>query len=194
MSQLSLTIATDGEGNTVLKSPGVGYWRGSPRIGTSLIGGQSAGVLAILGRDHELFVPKGVQGVVVQTPSGSSGDAIAFGDALIVLGDAGTELGASCASGGAGASPTKDGVLVFCSSSSGRFYLRPAPEKPAFVSEGDIIEPGHTVFLLEVMKTFSRVSYGGEGLPERAKVVRIVPKDGDDLEAGQVVLELEAAD
>lgn len=194
MSQLSLIVAIDDEGNTVLKSPGVGYWRGSPRIGTSLTGGQSAGVLAMLGRDHGLIVPKGAQGVVVQTPSGSSGDAIAFGDALMVLGDAGAGLDATLASSGPGASPTRDGVLVFCSSSSGRFYLRPAPEKPAFVTEGDIVEPGQTVFLLEVMKTFSRVSYGGEGLPERAKVVRIVPQDGDDLEAGQVVLELEAAD
>jgi biotin carboxyl carrier protein len=29
-------------------------------------------------------------------------------------------------------------------------------------------------------------------LPERARVLRILPSDGDDLEAGQVVLELEA--
>jgi acetyl-CoA carboxylase biotin carboxyl carrier protein len=49
------------------------------------------------------------------------------------------------------------------------------------------------VALLEVMKTFNRVQYGGSGLPERARVLRVVPSDGDDLAAGDAILELEDA-
>ncbi len=190
MSPLPLRIGRDDEGHVVLKSPGVGYWRGVPKVGTILTAGQEAGVLCTLGRDRALVVPKEGQGVVLATPSGTSGDAIAYGDTLLVLGEAGSMSEVAEASEGANGSQS-GGAMTFCSSSSGRFYVRPAPDKPAFVAVGDIVEAGQTVYLLEVMKTFSRVTYGGEGLPERAKVARIVPADGDDLEAGQVVLELE---
>ncbi len=190
MSCLTLIVARDEEGQVTLKSPGVGYWRGAPAVGRVLTDGEVAGVLSTLGRDQELLVPKGVQGVIVEAPSSRDDGAVAFGDALMVLGDAGVELG-NAESSGTEATP-EGGALVFRSNSSGRFYLRPAPDKPAFIAEGDEIEEGQTIFLLEVMKTFSRVAYGGEGLPARAKVVRIVPVDGEDLEAGQVVLEVEA--
>jgi acetyl-CoA carboxylase biotin carboxyl carrier protein len=85
------------------------------------------------------------------------------------------------------------GALAFKAPSSGRFYARPSPDKPPFVTEGAVIEQGHTVAILEVMKTFNRIAYGGAGLPERAKVVRVVPADGDDLGRGDVILELEPA-
>ena len=42
------------------------------------------------------------------------------------------------------------------------------------------------------MKTFNRITYGGDGLPARARVVRILPADGDDLDGGQPLLEIEA--
>jgi len=77
--------------------------------------------------------------------------------------------------------------------SSGRYWARPAPDKPPFVSVGDLVTAGQTVCLLEVMKTFHRVSYGGPGLPERARVTAIRPQDGDDLDADQVILELAPA-
>ena len=190
MNKLQLIVARDEDGQVTLKCPGVGFWRRAPRVGQVLAAGQVAGVLSTLGRDQELVVPKGVQGVIVEASTSRDG-AVAFGDALMVLGSGGVDVG-NVELAGPGASAHRDGVLVFCSNSSGRFYLRPAPDKPAFVSEGEDIEVGQTIFLLEVMKTFSRISYGGEGLPDRAKVLRIVPNDGDDLEAGQVVLELEA--
>ena len=55
---------------------------------------------------------------------------------------------------------------------------------------GDEIKTGAAVGLLEVMKTFNRITYGGPGLPETATVVRVVPSDGDDVEAGDPLLEL----
>ena len=45
------------------------------------------------------------------------------------------------------------------------------------------------------MKTFSRVTYGGqEGLPTRARIVAVVVEDGADVERGQALFELEAVD
>ena len=83
--------------------------------------------------------------------------------------------------------------LVFSAPSSGRFYSRSSPDKPAFVTVGDVIEEGAPVALLEVMKTFHRIAYGGAGLPHRARVLAILANDGADLEVGDAILEVEQA-
>ena len=41
------------------------------------------------------------------------------------------------------------------------------------------------------MKTFHRVTYGGPGLPERARVRAILIADGADVTAGEPLLALE---
>jgi acetyl-CoA carboxylase biotin carboxyl carrier protein len=92
-----------------------------------------------------------------------------------------------------GAKATTTASLAIRAPSSGRFWARPSPDKPSFVSVGDVVTAGQTVCLLEVMKTFHRVTYAGDGLPERARVLAIRPADGDDLAAGDVLVELEAA-
>ena len=71
---------------------------------------------------------------------------------------------------------------------SGRFYSRPSPNEPAFVSAGDTVADGQNIGLLEVMKTFNRLVYQGDGLPDRATVERIVPNDGDDVVRGDPIL------
>jgi acetyl-CoA carboxylase biotin carboxyl carrier protein len=73
---------------------------------------------------------------------------------------------------------------------SGRFYSRPSPAEPPFVAAGDTVQQGQTVGLLEVMKTFNRLVYGGETLPEQATVEKTVPSDGDDVVRGDVILAL----
>jgi acetyl-CoA carboxylase biotin carboxyl carrier protein len=83
--------------------------------------------------------------------------------------------------------------LVFRAPLAGRVYFRPSPDKPHFVAAGSIVEWGTTVCLLEVMKSFNRVGYGGAGLPERARVVRLLVDDGTDVDAGAPMLQLEPA-
>jgi biotin carboxyl carrier protein len=85
-----------------------------------------------------------------------------------------------------------DGALVVRAPMSGRFYTRPAPGQPSFVAAGDEVGPQKTVGLLEVMKTFNRITYGGDGLPSHARVVRVIAADGSDLRAGDPILEVEA--
>jgi acetyl-CoA carboxylase biotin carboxyl carrier protein len=92
------------------------------------------------------------------------------------------------------AAATEIGELVFRSPTSGRFYARPSPDEAPYVQVGEIISAGHTICLLEVMKTFNRVTYGGEGLPQRAEVLAVLPADGDDIDSGQTILGLRNAD
>jgi acetyl-CoA carboxylase biotin carboxyl carrier protein len=58
---------------------------------------------------------------------------------------------------------------------------------------GDVVTRGQTVALLEVMKTFNRLTYGGDHLPERARVVAVHPRDEDDLDEDDAIFDLEPA-
>ena len=66
---------------------------------------------------------------------------------------------------------------------TGIFYGRPSPEQPAFVSEGEAVEPGQVVALIETMKLFNEVTAEQHG-----EVIRIAAVDGDLVEAGQALV------
>jgi biotin carboxyl carrier protein len=80
--------------------------------------------------------------------------------------------------------------LVFRAPLAGRVYFRPAPDKPSFIEVGSTVAAGTTVCLLEVMKSFNRIAYGGASLPERARVVRLLVEDGADVNAGTPMFEV----
>jgi acetyl-CoA carboxylase biotin carboxyl carrier protein len=63
---------------------------------------------------------------------------------------------------------------------TGMFYGRPSPEQAAFISEGDLVEPGQVVGLIETMKLFNEVTAEVFG-----EVLRIAVGDGDMVELGQ---------
>jgi biotin carboxyl carrier protein len=70
----------------------------------------------------------------------------------------------------------------------GAFWRRPAPEAPAFVEEGDTIEAGQTVGLIEVMKSFHDVT-----APRAGTLRRFLVDEGATVEYGQPLAELDPA-
>lgn len=70
----------------------------------------------------------------------------------------------------------------------GVFYRRPAPDQDAFVEEGAEIAPGQTIGLIEVMKTFNEIKAEQAG-----RVSRILLDDGDEVEAGQAMFEVDGS-
>ncbi len=70
----------------------------------------------------------------------------------------------------------------------GTFYRRPSPEAPLFVEVGSAVEPGQTVGLIEVMKSFHEVTAEIAGT-----VTRILVDEGEAVEFGQPLMELEPA-
>lgn len=70
--------------------------------------------------------------------------------------------------------------------SFGLFHRAPSPGAPPFVEVGQVIEQGQELFIIEAMKVFSTVKADRGG-----KVVGIVANDGEDVELGQPILELE---
>jgi acetyl-CoA carboxylase biotin carboxyl carrier protein len=68
----------------------------------------------------------------------------------------------------------------------GTFYRRPAPGQPPFKNDGDVIAPGDTLGLIEVMKTFTPVT-----AEEAGRIKRFLVDNEGDIMAGQPLYELE---
>lgn len=180
------------EGKLVLTASKPGLARNLPAVGTVLRTGDVLGELEVLGVVAKLVVPAGAHGAVVEVAGGGRAKApVGHGTTLVVLDPS---LGAQAAAGAASdvASEGAHG-LVFKTPLGGRYYARPSPGAEAFVKTGDVIETGATVALVEVMKTFHRVRYGGDALPPRVKIVRVLPTEGDDLSRNAPILEIEPA-
>jgi len=181
------------DGHLHLLAPTVGLWRDAPAPGSLVTPGGLIGELEILGVRHRLRAPAGAAGLVMERPGPRQArQPVAYGDVLLQLDPDASPATAGAAVSASAASTDARG-LVFVTPLSGRFYARSGPGEPAFVSVGDVIEVGQAVALLEVMKTFNRIAYGGEGLPTRARVLSIEPSDEDDVEEGDVLLRVEPA-
>jgi acetyl-CoA carboxylase biotin carboxyl carrier protein len=191
--RIIVALAADVDGGRVeLRAPGVGLYRGGPAVGALVAPGSALGELETLGTLVEIVAPEDATGIVVELGAHAAlaRRPVGHGDRLVLLEPNVGGEAASRASAPSAAS-SSDGGLVMPSPSSGRYYARPSPGEPPFVSVGDIVTEGTTVALLEVMKTFNRIAYGGRGLPPRARVVRIVPTDEADLDTGDPILEIE---
>ncbi len=178
------------DGELELCSPTVALWRGAPAPGDVITPHSSLGELEVLGELSALVAPAGVSGVVAgeRRRGAAAKRPIEYGEVLLHLTPL-RELGAA-EERPPGEAIASAASWVFRAPTSGRFYLRPAPDQPAFVAEGALIERGHTTCLLEVMKTFNRIQLSGDELPQRVQVLRVVPADGDDVEQGDPLLEL----
>lgn len=68
----------------------------------------------------------------------------------------------------------------------GMFYRRPSPESPSFKNDGDAVEAGDVIGLVEVMKSFHEVHAGVGG-----SNIRFLADDGDAVMAGQTLAEVD---
>jgi len=192
MDQRIDLIATEVDGQLQLKSPEVGHFSCSLPQGSLLSPGQVAGVIRKLGQSFELCVPAGVSGRVTNARPELINAPVSYGSLLYSL----AALSSADADAGAGSESSEDssGAPSFRSPHAGRFWHRPAPNEPAFVELGKLIQSGEPIGLIEVMKTFTHLNYEATGsLPKRAKVTRILVGDGDEVSEGDVLFELESS-
>jgi acetyl-CoA carboxylase biotin carboxyl carrier protein len=179
--------AADGE--LLLGSPAVGYYGFAPRVGEVVVGGSRVGRLATLGRTVELVVPQGVTGRVAERRLATRSDPVEYGQVLLrLLPVEAAEVGEGVVS--RAQAVTRDlpeGTFAVTSPTHGMFYRRPRPDEPPYVRSGQLVEEGATLGLVEVMKCFSAITYGGGELPSRAEIVEVRADDGSEVEADQIL-------
>jgi biotin carboxyl carrier protein len=179
------------EQTTELLAPGVGIFTPTVAEGDLVSARQSIGTIEVLGVRQTLLVPKGVAGRVIKRVNGRQARGpVQYGEPLLTLS---TALVAGLPAAASPDRGRREDILSFVAPMSGRFYSRPSPTEPPFVAAGGIVQQGQTIGLLEVMKTFNRLVYQGDGLPERATIEQVVPSDGDDVVRGDAILMLRPA-
>ena len=134
--------------------------------------GDIIGELEVLGRAIHITAPR-IHGLVKLATQGPAlaRRPVSYGDVLFRIA---TDVAIGAASSADTAIGSATHGLVFRAPTSGRFYGRPTPDKPAFIEPGRELTTRTTLCLLEMMKTFHRVTYGGADVPARAKVREVL--------------------
>ena len=69
---------------------------------------------------------------------------------------------------------------------TGVFYRSPSPTSPMFVKEGDVVETGKTLCIIEAMKVMNEVK-----ATERAKIVKVLVENGQPITSQQDLFVIE---
>lgn len=77
-------------------------------------------------------------------------------------------------------------TLTIAASFHGVFYRGPGPGQTPFVQDGDTVEEGQTLAILEAMKVLNRVEADAPG-----RIVAVLAADGDAVAAGTPLFTLE---
>ncbi|MDR3071132.1 MAG: hypothetical protein LBU29_00815 [Endomicrobium sp.] len=72
---------------------------------------------------------------------------------------------------------------------TGVFYLAPSPLSPVFVSNGDIVEVGGVLCIVEAMKAMNEIKAAF-----KIKIVKILVENGKAVDAGQDLFSVEKMD
>lgn len=63
---------------------------------------------------------------------------------------------------------------------TGVFYRSPSPTSPMFVKEGDVVDSGKTLCIVEAMKVMNEIK-----ATERAKIVKVLVENGQPINSQQ---------
>ncbi|MBD3236330.1 MAG: hypothetical protein GF330_06490 [Candidatus Eisenbacteria bacterium] len=174
----------------IVASPIVGMADGAPRTGIFLNPLDRVIAMKVLGRRYVLRLPRDVQGRITEAFIPNAYGPVEYDaplarlDPRVLSGGEGVAAGAGGGAAAAGEAAGED-VIVVSAPSEGIFYRRPAPDDPPFVDAGKQIAAGDVLGLVEVMKCFNQITYGGAGMPERGEIVKILAEDVSEVQFGQ---------
>lgn len=164
-------------GTLQFRSPAIGMCRCRTRVGQSFLPGDIVAEIEVLNRKNLVIVPPQMAGTVTQILVKAS-QTVQFDDELfsIVLNakdfvPAGTDLLNL-------ANRTVNSPL------SGTFYRSASPQEPPLAQEGDVIQPGAALGLVEAMKVFNTLTFDGA---EPLKLAKVLVENGASVECGQQI-------
>ena len=171
-------------------APDVGTYYRPPELGAYMQPGSLAGILKRLNSLYHLRIPDGVSGFVFSVDEDDIANPVAYRQPLFEL-VSGQEAGAGIT---ARLKPAKTnqanhdlpaGLLAYASPTDGIFCRRPSPDAAPFVVEGDVVSRGDVLGLIEVMKSFNQIRFGGIDFPVSAHIEKILVEDGAEVRTGQ---------
>jgi oxaloacetate decarboxylase (Na+ extruding) subunit alpha len=68
----------------------------------------------------------------------------------------------------------------------GKFYISPGPGKPAFIKEGDTLNAGDKLCIVEAMKLFNEIT-----APVKCRIVKILVENGKSVQKGESLIAIE---
>lgn len=169
-------------------APAVGLWGAHPAPGALLSAGSPVGTLTQGNRTRTLALPAGASGRVASALPRDRVVPVGYGTLLFELAPLTAEAVAGEPPGAPAVAGLPAGARAVLSPTDGVFYRRSGPGGAAFVEVGQSVRAGQPIGLVEVMKTFNQVLYGGADLPETATVLEVRAEDGAEIRAGQVLL------
>jgi len=78
-----------------------------------------------------------------------------------------------------------EGLVAIVTPLSGVFYAAPAPGEAPYVQEGDVVEAGQVVALVEAMKVFNEIHAEGAGT-----VVKVLAAAAQVVQSGQTLMQI----
>lgn len=190
---LHVLILPGDDGRIRVAAPRVGMWSAHPHPGALVGPGSRVGRLDQLNHRSVLALPDGAAGRVRGSIPSDRVVPVEYAQVLFELeplgaGDREHLIGEAEVSGVTTVAGLPPGHRPVVAPTDGVFYRSPRPGARPFVGPGDRVREGQPVGLVEVMKTFGQVLYGGAGLPDEAEVVEVRVEDGAEIRAGQVLL------
>ncbi len=178
------------EDGFVVKSPLVGIYGGCPRVGGRRAGGDTVGTIRVLDRREGLLLPAGVDGMVAEVAIHDLEEAVEYGQTLFRLTATASDEAEKIirhASGKRTGAGLPEGCHAVTCPIDGVFYRRSSPSSAPFVEVGARVEAGRTLGLIEAMKSFNAVVYGGPGMPSPAEIVEIRVEDASETRQGGIL-------
>ena len=165
--------------HVTLTAPRLGAFTARVSKGDAVAAGQVIGTLHILGAHFAVVVPAGVAGHVDRIAASGTRAGVGYGEPLLVL-----AIEASTGAAPSGASVADIAGEAFDAPMDGQFYRRPTPDAPPFATPGDLVQPGQTIGLIEVMKFFYPIVWEGDG----PRVLLAWVADDGPVQAGDTLL------
>lgn len=175
-------------GTLLVRSPVVGLADGRPAKEIFLNALDRVLTIKVLGERHVLRLPRDRYGRVVDALIPNALTPVEFDQPLLRIDpralEAAEGAAASVAGSGAAGDDAASNLVTVTSPSDGIFYRRPSPDAPPYVDEGTEVGAGTVLGLVEVMKCFNQITYGGAEYPPKGKITKVMVGDAEEVSYG----------
>lgn len=176
----------------LVTSPIVGMADGAPKVGVFLNPLDRVITMKVLNERYVLRLPRDVHGRVTETFIPNAYTPVAYGESIARVDPRVLEVGTGgpakqAGPGGVSSDAEDAGLITIQAPSEGVFYRRPSPDSPAYVEVGSSVSSGTVLGLVEIMKCFNQITYGGADLPETGEIVEVLAEDASEVQFGQTL-------